>query len=126
MQKKCLDSYYTTFTEFGTMLNYHQSQSAHSKWERMEVKNLYAAPFDKTSPLYGDLSLFAPDVSEDAVKDTAVNLGLAIKLENHYYPVRNTAFKSLADRAKIGGSALPKLKKPDLVRILTQTMQTFL
>jgi hypothetical protein len=105
------------------MFDYHKLQNANSKWERTEVKSLRVAPLDKTSSLYGDLSQVAPDVSEDAVNDTAVNLGLAIKHEDHYYPVRGTAFKSLADRAKISGSALPKLKKHDLASVLNSCLE---
>ena len=123
MMQKCLDGFYTNFSDFGAMLDYHKLQSANSRWERTEVKKLRVAPLDKTSSLYGDLSKFAPEVSEDAVNDTAVNLGLAIKLEDHYYPVRSTAFKSLADRAKISGSALPKLKKTDLASVLNSCLE---
>ena len=118
---KCLDNYYTSFTDFGTMFDYHKLQNENSRWERTEIKNLRVAPLDKTSSLYGDLSLFAPGISEDAVNDTADNLGLAIKLD-HYYPLRDTAFKSLADRAKISGSALPKLKKSDLANVLNSCL----
>jgi len=120
--QKCHDSYRTTFTDFETMLSYHKSQSTNSIWERTEVKNLLVAPLDKTSSLYGDLSQFAPGVSEDAVRDTADNLGLAIKLD-HYYPLRDTSFKSLTDRAKISGSALPKLNKSDLANVLNSCLK---
>jgi len=121
--QKCLDGFHTSFPDFGAMFDYHKLQSTHSIWERTEVKKLRVAPLDKTSSLYGDLSRFAPGVSEDAVTDTANNLGLAIKLGEHYYPVRGTAFKSLADRAKIGGSALPKLKKSDLAGVLNSCLE---
>ena len=115
--QKCHDSYHTAFTDFGTMLDYHKYQNTNSIWERTEVKNLRVAPLDKNSALYGNFSQFASGVSEDAVRDTADNLGLAIKLDQ-YYPLRDTSFKSLTDRAKISGSALPKLNKPDLAYVL--------
>lgn len=38
-------------------------------------------------------------------KDTAENLGLAMRVNGELYPVRMTAYKSLLDRAKIGGTA---------------------
>ena len=119
---QCLDSYNTTFADFDAMAGYHQRQSKNSRWERAEVKSLTVAPLDETSSLYGSLSQFAPGISEDAVNDTAANLGLAIKHDGHYYPVRNTAFKSLADRAKLSGSSLPKLKKQDLAYFLNQCL----
>ena len=119
---QCLDSYHTTFTDFGAMINYHQRQSKNSRWERTAVKELTVAPLDSASPLYGSLSQFAPGVSEDAVNDTAANLGLALKHDGHFYPVRGTAFKSLADRAKISGSSLPKLPKSDLASVLNKCL----
>ena len=84
MMQKCLDSYHTSFTDFGAMLDYHKLQSKNSRWERTKVKSLRVEPLDRTSSLYGDLSLFAPGISADAVTDTADNLGLAIKLEDYY------------------------------------------
>ena len=120
--QKCLDSFNTSFSDFETMFDYHKTQSENSVWHRTAVKNLYVAPLDKTSPLYGTLVNFALDVSEEAVHDTADNLGLAIKLDEHYYPVRSTAFKSLTDRAKISGSALPKLNKTDLAKVLNSCL----
>ena len=123
MIQQCLDSYHTSFTDFGAMFDYHKLQSENSRWERTQIKSLRVEPLDKTSSLYGDLSLFAPGVSTDAVTDTADNLGLAIKLEDHYYPLRDIAFKSLADRAKISGSALPKLKKKDLASVLNACLK---
>ena len=115
---QCLDSYHTSFKDFGDMNDYHKRQSTNSKWERTEVKKLRIAPLDKSSSLYGDLSLFAPGVSEDAVNDTAENLGLAVKFDGVFHPLRDTAFKSLTDRAKISGSVLPKLKKEELANVL--------
>ena len=123
MMQKCLDGYCTQFNDFGVMHDYHRLQSENSRWECTEINKLRVAPLDKTSLLYGNLSLFAPGVSEEAVSDTANNLGLAIKLEEYYYPVRGTAFKSLADRAKISGSALPKLRKPDLAGVLNSCLE---
>ena len=46
----------------------------------------------------------AAGTSEEAVKDTAENLGLAMRVNGELYPVRMTAYKSLLDRAKIGGT----------------------
>lgn len=120
---QCLDSYHTRFTDFDAMIDYHERQSKNSRWETTEVKSLRVAPLDAASPLAGSLSQFAPGTSEDAVNDTAQNLGLAIKHDGHFYPVRSTAFKSLADRAKINGSALPKLKKPDLANVLNSCLE---
>ena len=40
-------------------------------------------------------------------------------MEGSLYPMRDTAYKSLLDRAKLRGSVLPKLSRPKLARTLT-------
>jgi hypothetical protein len=118
MPKTYQDSHTITFHSLPDMMNYHAEQTRCSQWERAEVNSLRAEPLDERSPLYGDMSAFALCVSEDAVKDTAKNLGLAIRLKGQHYPVRDTAYKSLLDRAKINGTALPKLSRDDLAHVL--------
>ena len=78
--------------------------------------NLSASP----SPLIGNLSAFAAGTSQEAVEDTAENLGLAMRVNGELYPVRLTAYKSLLDRAKIGGTALPKLSREVLAEVLNK------
>ena len=76
MSKPCQDSYSINFTSFPLMLAYHEKMRQESRWERTEVNHLTVAPLDKNSPLFGDRTSFAPAVSEDAIRDTADNLGL--------------------------------------------------
>ena len=122
MSKPCQDSYSINFTSFPLMLAYHEKMRQESRWERTEVNHLTVAPLDKNSPLFGDRTSFAPAVSEDAIRDTADNLGLAIKLGDLYYPLRDTAYKSLLDRAKINGTALPKLSREKLSEVLNSCL----
>ena len=119
---KCLDSYSETFKGFGAMVSYHDAQSRNTRWSQSAVNALSVEPLDKASPLFCDLSAFASGGSRESVEDTADNLGLAIKYEGSYYPLRNTAFKSLADRAKVGGSSLPKLTRSDLATVLNKCL----
>lgn len=118
----CLDDFYTTFDDYAQMHGYHARQTRESKWTRKTVSGLHIEPLDEASPLYTDGKAFAPEVSQMAVADTAKNLGLALRTEDGYLPIRNTAYKSLLDRAKIGGSALPKLKRPKLAGILNECL----
>ena len=120
---QCLDKYHTTFGDFGDMLNYHETLNADTRWERAEINTLKVSPLSKASSLYGSLTGFAPGISDDAVEDTANNLGLAVSYEGYYYPLRDTAFKSLTDRAKISGTALPKLGKPELATVLNYCLR---
>lgn len=114
----CQDNYAITFNNFPAMLSYHKYLSTDSSWQRCRVKDLHMEPLDRSSPLYGNPAAFATGTSEDAVSDTAQNLGLALKVGSEIYPVRSTAYKTLLDRAKIGGTALPKLSRAELAGVL--------
>ena len=120
--KPCCDSYHTQFSAFPDLLSYHEKVRADSRWERMEVKNLQVAALDKNSPLFADADLFDASVSEEAIQDTAENLKLAIKVGDKFFPLRDTAYKSLLDRAKISGSALPKLPREKLADVLNSCL----
>lgn len=125
MQNVCKDSYYTTFDSYEQMLDYHRDQSASSRWQRSRVRDLEVAPLDRGSSLVGKLGLFASGISQEAVEDTADNLGLAMMVDHQYYPIRGTAYKSLLDRAKIGGTALPKLSRTDLASVLNACLRLY-
>lgn len=115
---RCVDSYSTTFDSFPMMLGYHKELSQNSEWTQCPIKELGVEPLDKRSEAFANMDMFAEGVSEEAVEDTAENLGLALRLNGSLYPLRTTAYKSLLDRAKINGTALPKLPRKDLADIL--------
>lgn len=114
----CHDNYATTFDNYPSMLSYHQTLSIGTHWHRCKVKDLHVVPLDPSSSLYGNPAAFAAGTSADAVEDTVQNLGLAIEVDGQIYPVRSTAYKTLLDRAKIGGTALPKLSRKELAGVL--------
>ena len=122
MVKSCCDSYHTQFSAFPDMLSYHEKIRTDSRWERTEVKNLEVAALDKASPLFNDTTSFDSSVSRDAIEDTAENLKLAIKVTDKFFPRRDTAYKSLLDRAKVGGSALPKLPREKLAELINSCL----
>ena len=122
MVKSCCDSYHTQFSAFPDMLSYHEKIRTDSRWERTEVKNLEVAVLDKASPLFNDTTSFDSSVSRDAIEDTAENLKLAIKVKDKFFPLRDTAYKSLLDRAKVGGSALPKLPREKLAELINSCL----
>lgn len=122
MVKSCCDSYHTQFSAFPDMLSYHEKIRTDSRWERTEVKNLEVAALDKASPLFNDTTSFDSSVSRDAIEDTAENLRLAIKVKDKFFPLRDTAYKSLLDRAKVGGSALPKLPREKLAELINSCL----
>lgn len=114
----CQDNFATTFESFSEMLLYHEIVAKESLWRRCKVKELHIEPLDTGSALAGNPSAFVKGTSEDAVADTAANLGLALRVEGDLYPMRGTALKTILDRAKISGNSLKKLKKQDLATVL--------
>ena len=80
MQKPCQDSYYTLFSSYPMLLDYHEEQAKNSRWIRCKVADLQVEPLSESSPLIGNLSAFAAGTSQEAVKDTAENLGLAMRV----------------------------------------------
>ena len=92
MQNPCQDSYYTLFSSYPMLLDYHEEQAKNSRWIRCKVADLQVEPLGKSSPLIGNLSAFAAGTSQEAVKDTAENLGLAMRVNGELYPVRMTAY----------------------------------
>ena len=120
---KHLDDYQQTFPEFSEMLCFFEQQHAESQWETCKVSDIRIAPLTKGSPILDDtLSKFAPGVSREAVNDTIANLGLAAKISGvaggKYFPVRNTAYKSLTGRASIQGTTLNRLPREKLASVL--------
>ena len=122
MPKPCQDNYSTQFSLLPEMQAYHENLRRSSRWERTSVKSLEVAPLDKTAPLFSDRSGFDAAVSEDAIADTAANLGLAVKVDGCWFPLRDTAYRSLLDRAKISGTALPKLSREKLTSVLNSCL----
>ncbi len=123
--QNCQDNYSTTFHSYSAMYDYHDEQAKKSQWLTCRVNELQVEPLDASSPLYGNLSAFATGTSLDAVKDTASNLGLAMQVGENLYPLRMTAYKSLLDRAKIGGTALPKLSRSVLAEVLNACLKLY-
>lgn len=125
MNNQCLDSYNTTFGTCLAMRDYHEEQAKNSMWRHCRVKDLSVEPLDRSSPLLATPGVFAAGISEEAVRDTADNIGLALHLDGSLYPVRTTAYKSLLDRAKISGSGLTKLSKNELAQVLNTFLKHF-
>ena len=115
----CKDDFATTFDSYPEMIHFHESLSKGTVWRRCKVKDLHVEPLDASSALCTTPSAFVPGTSEDAVADTVENLGLALRVGGDLYPLRTTAYKTLLDRAKISGTALPKLKKAELAAVLS-------
>lgn len=123
MQNVCMDNYSTTFNSFPMIMDFHREQNENSKWFRCKIKDLQVEPLHEESELYSNPDRFAFGISEETVKDTAQNLGLAVTVDGNTYPMRSTAYKTMLDRAKINGSSLPKLERPLLARVVNDCLK---
>lgn len=123
--QKCQDNYYATFPSYQMLLDDQEEQARNSQWVRSKVSDLQIEPLGRSSALSGNLSAFAPGTTQEAVDDTADNLGLAMRVSGTLYPMRTTAYKSLLDRAKIGGTALPKLSRAVLAEVLNACLKLY-
>ena len=122
---QCQDGFFTTFGSYPMMRDYHEKQAKDSQWIRCKVNELQIEPLDASSSLYASSLPMAPGVTRDAVDDTAENLGLAMDIDGAVYPIRTTAYKSLLDRAKIGGTVLPKLSRKVLSDVLNECLRLY-
>ena len=120
---QCQDGFYTTFSSYPTMRNYHEEQAKESRWVRCKVNELQIEALDDPSTMYSRPIPFASGITSEAVHDTAKNLGLAMDIDGEAYPIRTTAYKSLLDRAKIGGTVLPKLSRKVPIQMRNQTQK---
>lgn len=125
MLLQCQDNFHTTFSSYPMMKDYHEEQAKESQWIRCKVNELQIEPLDGTSSMYSRAVPFAPGITSDAVKDTEENLGLAMDIDGMAYPIRTTAYKSLLDRAKIGGTVLPKLSRKVLSDVLNECLRIY-
>ncbi|MBQ2742972.1 MAG: hypothetical protein IJF32_09215 [Oscillospiraceae bacterium] len=122
---QCQDGFYTTFSSYPTMRNYHEEQAKESRWVRCKVNELQIEALDDPSTMYSRPIPFASGITSEAVHDTAKNLGLAMDIDGKAYPIRTTAYKSLLDRAKIGGTVLPKLSRKVLSDVLNECLKLY-
>ena len=114
MLQPCQDNYSTTFASYDGMRRYHEKESLESRWHRCKVNELHIEPLDKASPLYGTPSAFASGISAESVEDTAENLGLAMRVDGSYYPVRSTAYKKPVGQSENQRIGLAEAEPPKI------------
>lgn len=125
MLLQCQDNFTTTFSSYPALKDYHEQLAKKSRWTRCHVNELHIQPLDKDSPFYSSPLSFAPGTTNEAIEDTAQNLGLAMDIDGALYPIRTTAYKSLLDRAKISGTVLPKLSRKVLSDVLNECLKIY-
>ena len=123
MQGKFKDDFSTTHGTFSEMFTYHKELASNSIWERTSVNTLEVFPASPGMDVTSFPGMTDNGITDAALEDCIENLGLVIKWSGEYFPLRITAFKSLLDRAKIGGTALPKLSREDLAQTINACLK---
>ena len=97
---------------------------AHLQASAEESRDLLFLALDDESEESGNyINECVDNGTEDIMKDTMENTRLLLQAQDQCYPVRTCAIKSILERAKISGTALNKVEKPVLARILALARQ---
>jgi len=141
-----LDSFERTFSSYEEMHDFHKEVAEKSVWRTAKINSFKAIPLCKDAD--GDVSNWkkcTPSAdSMDAINDTTANTRLALKVEllpvyqgeglfreevlkakKVTLPLRDTAVRSMYERAKISGLSLEKLEKKTLAAFLNECFKLY-
>ena len=117
------DDFAATFAEEKSLLSFLWEREKNAAWITRHAKDL------RLEALGGEKEtiLEQPEgidlmTAKGIIEDTMENTRLLLKARDVAYPVRGCAVSSLLKRAKISGTALNKVEKPILARILNQCL----
>jgi len=117
------DSFASTFTQEEPFLAFLTEREANAAWETRHAKELRIEALDgKTTVLTPPPGMSVME-GKAIIEDTMENTRLLLKAKDLVYPVRGCAIMSLLKRAKISGTALNKVEKPVLARILNHCLK---
>ena len=117
------DNFGAAFFEENGFLRFLKERTDGGWWRREESRDLHFLALDDESDESGDyINECMDNGTEDIMKDTMENTRLLLQAQDQCYPIRTCAIKSILERAKISGTALNKVEKPVLARILNYCM----
>lgn len=118
------DSFSANFADQNSLLSFLAKRDQMAAWETRHAKDLRVVALDEGVTLQTDPPPgYTLDDMKGIIEDTMENTRLLLKAKDAVYPVRTCAVKSLLDRAKISGTALGKVEKPVLARILNHCLR---
>ena len=119
------DNFGAAFSEENGFLKFLQERTNSGWWRREESRDLHFLALDDESEESGDyrgecLVNGLEDIMNDTMENTCICVAdeCCMQAQDQCYPVRTCAIKSILERAKISGTALNKVEKPVLARIL--------
>lgn len=110
------DSFKVRISNYGELRDFCAGDDAQKRLVRVPASTI------RVYAVAEDMEGFAPDVPEEAITDTLRGTQLAVRIDGDLYPLRDTAYKTLLERARISGSALQKMRKETLAATLNECL----
>lgn len=119
------DGYTAMFAHQEEFLEFLKRIAKNALWDRRKSKELRLLVVSEGSQWAEQLRnrYVAEGQDEGIIADTVRNTGLALKVRDRVYPVRDCAIRTILDRAGISGPTLRKLDKNVYARILNNCLQ---
>lgn len=115
--RNVMDSYEEILNSYDELVTAIKENTCDDEWLKVRNRDLIVLPCSREE---------FHDVSDQSVDDTISNLGLSIYVDGRCFPLRDTAEKSLKERACVSGAALRRLPPKDLSTVLNLCLQTSL
>jgi len=118
------DGFSAVFMHQEDFLEFLKNIVRNSIWDRKKSKDLRLMAINEDSKIAAELKeQYAEEGLDDIIADTIRNTGLALKVENKCYPVRDCAVRTILDRAGISGPALRRVDRNVYSRILNDCLR---
>ncbi len=118
------DAFSSVFEEEQAFLDFLRERDDWGVWTKRHIRDLRTAPLEEDTPSGTEpLPGYTINDLQEILADTMENTRLMLKSKDLSIPIRNCAIKTLLERAKISGSALSRVEKPVLARILNHCLR---
>ena len=141
-----LDAFEKTFSSYEEMCEFHRIEADASEWRKAKIGELFAFPLteEPDTGIVVNGVVCDPTVSPESLVDTTKNTRIGLKAtllpvfegeglfrnvvaeeREVCFPVRDSAMKSIFERAKISGYSLSKLSPSDLCFVLNRCFELY-
>lgn len=112
------DNFSASFADENAFIRFLQERWSKGGWKKASVRSLKVAALEKGTDIPIDPGPgYAAEDLEDILQDTLAHTGLILCTEDTNYLLRDCSFKSMCDRAHIGGTSLKKVGTQNLACI---------
>jgi len=115
------DLYSERFDTSEEMLDALKDLAEDTTWERAKANSIIVSPLDNFPMLAGEIAK-ERGCDENAIRDTMSGTKLTTLFNGVTYPLRDTAIKSLLERAEVTGGVIRKLSPEELSQLFAICM----